>query len=181
MIIGMVGKARSGKNTVADMIQERIGNDHIKQYAFANPIKDAVNQLFEWGDAHSDGDLKEVVDPDWGFSPRHAYQTFGTEWGRTHLSDNIWLKIAEKQCSYNENTIITDVRFLNEAKWVSEQGGILIKVSRDGEYNVKPHASEKEIDLISVDYEIKNNAGLKELEYSVDRVVTYIKDRHIGN
>lgn len=177
MIIGMVGKARSGKNTVADMLQQQLGSD-VSIYAFADPIKETVNRMFGWDDRHRDGDLKEVVDPEWGFSPRHAYQTFGTEWGRECLRGDLWLYMAKKVCNANRNTIITDVRFLNEADWIRNMGGVLVKVTRpDNQEIVKSHKSEMEIDLIREDHHILNNAGLQELLDETLYVIDKIGDK----
>lgn len=170
MIIGIVGRARSGKDTVTEFILKRLPNS--KQYAFAYPIKDCVNDLFGWGTDHSDGDLKEVIDPKWGFSPRHAYQTFGTEWGRNCLREDIWLKIAEVQCSYNTHTVISDVRFKNEAEWIKSMGGVLIHVVRpNNTESVKSHASENGIFEITSDFMIYNNSTLKDLDYTVEYIL----------
>ena len=79
MIIGLSGKSGAGKDTVANFIQEqRLGGKTWDRYAFASPIKDACNLIFGWDHRHSFGHLKEVVDENFGISPRYAYQTLGT-------------------------------------------------------------------------------------------------------
>lgn len=55
--IGIAGKARSGKDTLAKILCENLGSD---QYAFAEPIKAVVNALFNWDVRHSEGEFKEV-------------------------------------------------------------------------------------------------------------------------
>lgn len=62
MILGIAGKARSGKDTAANMINSflRAYNREFEMYSFAKPLKDAVCEIFKWGDNHRDGALKEV-------------------------------------------------------------------------------------------------------------------------
>lgn len=62
MLIGIQSStgARSGKDTVANIIQESLG---INRYAFAKPIKESINELFGWDERHEDGALKEIVLP----------------------------------------------------------------------------------------------------------------------
>lgn len=62
MLIGIQSStgARSGKDTVADMIQKKL---NIGRYAFARPIKDSMNELFAWDERHEDGALKEIILP----------------------------------------------------------------------------------------------------------------------
>jgi len=65
MIIGLIGKARSGKDTVAGMMLERIVNS--SKYNLADPLKLCINSWLGWGYAHGYGDQKETpqaVKPD---------------------------------------------------------------------------------------------------------------------
>ena len=61
MIIGLIGHARSGKDTAASVILEKGLVKGLKRYALAGPIKECVNALFEWDGRHSDGNLKEAL------------------------------------------------------------------------------------------------------------------------
>lgn len=92
-------------------------------------------------------------------SPRRAFQLFGTEWGRA-INDNIWLDIAPR-----ENTIITDVRFDNEAKYFRDLGADIILIERPGFRPVtNGHASEAGVSREFIDFVITNDKGLKELQ-----------------
>lgn len=167
MLIGLVGHARSGKDTAAGILTTYHPKLYCNTncYAFAKPIKEHVNALFGWDWRHANGPLKEVVDPFWGFSPRHAYQTFGTEWARKHLRQDIWLKLAEKKLAEMPNTIITDVRFVNEANWILSHGGFLIKITRHSDESIgTTHESESQIDQIKPHVEILNMYTLKDFE-----------------
>jgi len=65
MLLGLHGKARSGKNTVSNLLTKpdcwgtRL--THAEEYAFADPLKELVCSLFNWNERHKDGDLKEVT------------------------------------------------------------------------------------------------------------------------
>lgn len=95
-------------------------------------------------------------------SPRKAYQLFGTEFGRKTLSDTLWVDIAP-----TENVVIPDVRFPNEAKWVKDNGGLLIRINRANVKPVNPHESEKYIPTLNVDVDIFNNFSLEHLRSQV--------------
>jgi len=179
MIIGLVGRARSGKDTVASlMAQHHVVRWDVQKYAFAYPIKEHVNRMFGWDSRHADGNLKEVVDPYWGFSPRHAYQTFGTDWARDDLRQDIWLKFAERAMDNAKHTIITDVRFHNEAEWIRKQpGGVLVRVDRGAEGAItegSSHASEAEVDSIDVSFTIDNRRSLGLLDDMVKECMQFI-------
>jgi hypothetical protein len=61
-----------------------------------------------------------------------------------------------------KNVIFTDVRFLDEARFIKKAGGIILRVVRDLE-NKDTHSSETETDKITADYTIYNNGSLEDL------------------
>lgn len=165
MIIAMTGKKRSGKDTGGSYLVKNYG---FTKYAFAQPIKDMCRIIFLWDERHEEGDLKEVVDPFWGISPREAYQTIGTELFRERfpelhekfrylINKDIWVKRFEKWYSLNndKNVVITDLRFLNEAGIIKDLGGYIIKVKSPVESN-DTHLSEMEMEKIIPHYKIDN-------------------------
>ena len=131
-ILAFSGRAQSGKDTLAKHVIQ--SNPVLETYSFADPIKDACDMLFGWDMRHREGELKEVVDPKIGVSPRYAYQTLGTEWGRNLINPNIWLMIAENNLNRILNAgkimVISDLRFLNEAEWIANNGGCIVSVAR---------------------------------------------------
>lgn len=164
MIIGIHGKARTGKDTIAKHL---INKYNFIRYAFADPIKETINPLFGWNERHSDGELKEVIDPKWEFSPRQAYQKFGTEFGRA-LNNNLWLIVAEDRIDKNKNYVISDVRFENEATFIRRNGGIVIHVFSNRAQDVNEHISESGINIDIKDIAITNNGTIKELLETID-------------
>ena len=166
-ILGIHGKARSGKDTSADIIMQRY---NAVKYSFAAPIKAAFESIFGFHPDDLPPARKEENIPGFNFSPRTALQTLGTEWGRA-LNPDIWLNLADKAAtdcklaSLNQRDyfIIPDVRFDNEAKWIKEKGGILLEVYRDDRPDVAVHSSEAGISVVP-DYVISNNGNFNDLE-----------------
>lgn len=161
MIIGITGKKRSGKDTVASLLG-------YEKRSFADPLKKACQVIFSLSDDQLEGD-KEEVDPRWGVSSRKILQIVGTELFRNTLPnymniDNIWIESAKMWLERNKgkNVIFTDVRFLDEARFIKKAGGIILRVVRDLE-NKDTHSSETETDKITADYTIYNNSSLEDL------------------
>jgi len=165
-LIGISGKMGSGKDTVGTLIQAQIPRK-LRRYSFATPLKEGVKAMFGWNNITlEDRKIKEEIDPFWGFSPRTAMRYLGTEFGRQLLRDDIWILAAEKfhdeSIASDFGTIITDVRFQNEADWIrSRPDGILIHiVDPVAVLNNRPeHASEAGIEPLEGELIIQNNKG----------------------
>lgn len=167
-IIGIHGPLNSGKDTIASIIQQ-LYPEQYRRYAFAKPIKDAVKVMFGFTDIQvEDRILKETPDQFWGFSPRKAMQLLGTEFGRELLRDDVWVKRAELELSNNQansyKTIITDVRFENEAQWIRIQPNSAIifidSPGLDTSTSNYHHASENGIQRCQGDYVVENDKSL---------------------
>lgn len=171
MIIGITGHARHGKDSTADVIVKYFG---YKKHALADVMKEACRVIFGWTDEHLYGDLKEVIDPRYGISPRHALQTLGTEWGQYELSKyDSFAEVTGRKLWVNSllnrvhgDTVIADVRFPHEAEAIRERGGFIFRVNRDYEIDLS-HESERAIDEINPDFVIKNLGTLTDLEWQV--------------
>jgi len=61
MILGITGRARTGKDTFATMLGEASGRV-VKRIQIAGPLKAYLRDLFDWTEEHTDGDLKDVPD-----------------------------------------------------------------------------------------------------------------------
>ena len=169
-LIGLTGPARAGKDTAGTVIKWIQGWE---TYALASPIKETMNGLFGWDGRHSFGELKEVIDPDWGFSPRQAYQLFGTEFGRS-LREDLWLRMAEVKYRKQGSLIITDIRFENEASFIRQNGGIIIHVSRKDCEKVNAHSSEAGIAWNARDMTIPNDGTIEDFKSKVKDLINLI-------
>lgn len=112
------------------------------------------------------------------YTIRQLLQKFGTEVGRS-ISPNLWVDalmndyIEAKSKGYEEDWIVTDVRFKNEAEAIRENGGILIRLNRNTGFNDQ-HSSETALDdYKNFDLIIDNNGTLDEL---IDKVYNFMKE-----
>lgn len=141
-IVGLIGFINSGKGTVASTL---VSDYNFRQDSFAASLKDACSVMFDWprhlleGDTKESREWREIVDPWWseklnmpGLSPRLALQVIGTDALRNHFHEDIWFMTVQNRIRKNpgQNVVISDVRFPNEIKFIKEQGGILVKITR---------------------------------------------------
>ena len=174
-IVAFCGKKRSGKDTAGDAV----ASFGYMPIAFADPIKEICQTVFEFSDEQVYGSKKSEVDEFWGFSPRWVMQTIGTEMFRNHIGEDVWVKslLARINSSNHDKFAVTDVRFPNEVdhlqrvdaeivyirrpkvepelnpvkKQIAKQGGLVKKVADFfTEFGAEYHASEISLDDHSV-------------------------------
>lgn len=172
-LVGICGKARAGKDTVADLLCDTSsrglivapGNNHIKS-PMAGPLKAGIQAIF--GKLPSDEEKEDPV-PGFEFTWRRAMQTLGTEWGR-ELDVDIWTKIQQHNLEaakgFADMFVVPDIRFDNEAEWLFANDGILVEVRREGVPLVAPHQSEAGLGY-TPSIIIYNNGTLEDLRESV--------------
>ena len=144
MIIGICGLIGSGKDTIADYLQ----NIHqFRRESFAHALKDSVAQVFGWDRELLEGRTKESrawreqVDTWWAerlkmpnLTPRYVLQQWGTEVARRGFHDDIWIAALENKLrKIKDDVVISDCRFPNEIKSIKRAGGIVIRVVRGPE------------------------------------------------
>ena len=95
---------------------------------------------------------------------RQLMQYYGTTVMRTYFGENVWINSTLRHAT--GNTIVSDCRFLNEAKAIKQQFGKIIFISRPGA-PFGQHQSEKEMFKMLqkgiYDYQIENNGTLEDL------------------
>jgi hypothetical protein len=141
MIIGVCGFIGSGKDTVADYLQ----NFHeFRRESFASTLKDAVAAVFGWDRTMLEGRTKEArewreqVDPWWAnrldmptLTPRWVLQYWGTEVCRKGFHDDIWIASLENKLrTSKDHVVISDCRFPNEIQSIRDAGGKIVWVQR---------------------------------------------------
>ena len=185
MLIGICGKARSGKDTVTDILTAEY---YYNQYFFAKPLKDACKVIFDLTHEQLYGDEKEVVDHRWGISPRQMLQVFGTDimqymFGEVlpQFKDKIYRSFwVEKfkhwyQANNHKDIVVSDVRFEHELKAIKEFDGIIFKVDASKRLvSTDEHASENELNDVEWDFCIDNNGTLEELHKQVHSIMREI-------
>lgn len=167
-LLGLAGKARSGKDTVAEIMCRKHG---FVRFAFADPVKLACQQIF--GLSHEQtwhDDKKEVVIPYWGMTPRKIFQTLG-DCIKPQFGDDVWCKrfdMAYELVKDSDDVVVTDCRYDAEANLLREQGGVIVEIRRGVGLvgSAGDHASERGLSSLP-DYVIENNGTLEELEAKV--------------
>lgn len=170
VIIAMIGKAGSGKDTAGAYISDEFG---FKKDSFAGPIKRLVQDIFglTYEEVH-DRELREQPLEHWpSWTVRKLLQFIGTELFRNEFGKSIWVKsqILRIQNSDIDKWIITDARFPNELSDMKKAFGdqfLSIKVVREGcdgqtKSGIKEHESES-YDLRG-DYTVENNGTIDDL------------------
>jgi len=151
-LIGLVGIAGSGKNTAAEVFT----NAGYQEASFAQPVKQIAMQMGWTGEKTGAG--------------RALLQDIGMA-GRKY-NPNVWVDCM-KWCNpvrFGAPTVITDVRFQNEADWIKRAGGMLIRIVRP---NIEQgtHVSETEQNSIQVDYNVINDGSVTELHIKIEKLL----------
>lgn len=175
-IIGVTGAAGAGKSTVAERLHRSHGFTRMK---FAGPLKAMIGALLsEMGysdqmiEAAIEGDMKELpVSLMPNVTHRKLMQTLGTEWGRDTIGEDFWVDVMRTAIASmppDENIVIDDVRFENEAKLIRDLGGSIVSVSGRGGIG-GDHPSEVRSG-ISWDVQYHNTGTIQDLTAWVDHI-----------
>ena len=183
LIIGIVGRIRSGKTTIAKLIAEKYG---FTIRPMAQPLKAAARMIFDWTDEHVNGKLKDEIDERFGISPRQVLQHLGTEWSQFGLCKafpefakitgrKVWAKnfALEYEKRKPINMIVDDIRFQHEIDGVRkvEPLSIILRVVRPELDYSDGHASEEQKDL-KVDTIIYNDSDILTLTKKVEEILS---------
>lgn len=148
-LIGLYSPApQSGKTTIAKVLQSH----GYTLVPFAEPLKLMLAPLLSslgYTDLEVHRFLYEQKGecvPELGITPRAMLQTLGTEWGRTCISPDVWLKHWKVRVSKHERVVVDDVRFVNEAELIRSMGGQVWLIHRPGVRRGTNHASEGGLD-----------------------------------
>lgn len=188
--IAISGKAKTGKDTVADFMLDYLFVNKNLHYmyvtAFADPIKKIAQNMFPkiadevlWGPSENrNAIIPEAFDENGNtLTCRKLLLDIGKN-GRKYNPD-IWIESIFDflDSKKRDAQIIKDLRFKNEFKKCKEKGFILVRIVRpDNDYKSKDIS---EIDLDDVpdskfDYVIVNNSSLNDLEKKTKEVIDLI-------
>ena len=206
MIIGVAGKARVGKDTLARFIKEEFEETHNRKFydaAFAFELKNMCKFQFGLNDDQLWGDKKEIPDKrymrvkgtgigvvgwdglpqeDRFWVPREIMQELGAFYRK--IDYDFWVKGLRKFLQHaklqgHKDFIITDVRYINEAKFIKSKKGFLIRIERDVENRDQIHGATHESETSLDNYKdfdmyIDNNGDLADLKISSYNIVSGI-------
>lgn len=191
MILGVCGKARSGKDTFAEILAEEIFNSVKKRFvlmAYANELKNRVQKDFDlsyeqlWGNAKEIPDKRYPKDKDSNesfWTSREIMQNYG-EFYRSidyHFWVNNLFRVIDSK-EYN-NVIITDVRHPNEADPIINRGGSIIRVTSNRENKEQVHGTNHISEIAmdnydKVDFHVTNDGSIEDLRLTAQQVVKFI-------
>lgn len=172
-LVGFTGYKETGKSTAGQFLVEQ----GFTRLGFADKLKEAVANLFgisiqEVEEFKEKAELPEddicVMIGDYGgmlhtsLTWRGFLQRFGTEMGRETFGWDFWIEQALPDFP-RQDTVITDVRFDNEAARIIRFGGTVIQIIRPG-YESDGHESEQGIDPDLIDATIVNDGSLEKFK-----------------
>jgi hypothetical protein len=181
-LIGICGKKGSGKDSAA----KGLIRSGYRPFAFARPLKVMLTALFDYLDINPstidrmlNEDLKEMPVPDLeGHTTRYALQTLGTEWGRMCLDKDIWINIAIAKAKQYHKTVITDVRFANEASAIKAAGGLVIRIVRDSADSARDEHASEAVDSVIPDFYADNNGSIEDLQERILNIANEYERRN---
>lgn len=189
MIIGFVGQLQNGKTTAANYIAKKC---NFKKVSFAANVKKIFKETFDVDDGFIEK-WKVINEPPPNFNKpvRKSLQFIGD--GFRQIQDNIWIDLALRNCSTEEDYVIDDVRYFNECKAIKEHGGIIVLLIRPHFINDDPNPSESQIGSIVkeyvyedklagpiknseyIDYLLYNDGIISDLEGQLDDLIPFIE------
>ena len=190
MIVGLGFNKEVGKDTAAEALGKELG---FKRLAFADKLKELALEADPLVTTSSrtvnvqvgHGRMRHVVTGIGGWDEakrvypevRRFLQDLGLGarkvFGESFWTDQVMDKAINRERA-GEHTVITDVRFLNEAEAVKAAGGLLIRITRPGK-NGDGHISETQLaDYDGWDGVIENTGSIVDLQ---GKVVQFVRDR----
>lgn len=166
LLIGITGKARSGKDTLAEAFTRR----GYKRMAFADALKEVTALLAnEPSHLYFQEASKEEFTEALGMTRREALQKVGSSM-RKEIGTQVWVDRVLRQfiCEGQRHpTVISDVRYDNEAEAIIAAGGMVVEVVRPGNQGLTgraaAHESEKGVRGSLVSVEIINDGTVGDL------------------
>jgi hypothetical protein len=190
LLIGLSGKAGSGKSTAADYLTERYG---YVQFAFAGALKEIVQTAFRFT-AEQMTSGKEVIDPRVGKSPRWCLQHFGSAF--REVWPEVWIYNLRQEIldflaiNGQHPIVVTDVRFRDEAEALRRMEAVLVRLRRPEGHRLEAcatgimgHASEIDLDgwegwwAGQGNHVIDNNGTMDNLYWRLDTVLAIEADK----
>jgi hypothetical protein len=176
--IGIIGKARSGKDTAALAL---VAEHHYTRLAFADPLKElalAIDPLIPTSiDSHGriHTRLSALIrDVGWEYAKDHYQEVRRllqrTGGGVREIDETFWLTATRKKLNaaeaWNIPVVVTDVRYPNEANMLRSRGFRLIRITRPGVADDQ-HDSETALDTYPADLTIENTGTVDDLRQAI--------------
>ena len=156
--IALVGKMRSGKDTVADILMDL---DEFQRVKFSKGIGEIIDNYLPNANANGKN--------------RMIYQSIGQ--GMRSLDPMVWINYSFSNIDWNKNIIVTDLRQRNEYQFLKSNDFFIVKINSDEHNRIDrmnidkdvfteremQHETEDSIDEYDVDLTIDNDSTIEEL------------------
>lgn len=146
LYIGVAGQKQNGKDSISDYLKEQLNKDEkfkidFERAAFAKNVKRVFAETFNVSyEFIEEWKVKEEPPPGFDMNVRQALQFIGD--GFRKIKASIWIDLMFRNTG---NKIISDVRYINEAKRIVEEGGFNILVAHPDRVNDDANLSEAQI------------------------------------
>ncbi|KWT60616.1 hypothetical protein ADL21_18225 [Streptomyces albus subsp. albus] len=182
--IALLGKARSGKDTVATVLTRHASYTRL---AFGDEVKRALVRLDPYVPLRFTGGPVRLSDLVRRIGWEAAKDQFPEvrrllqESGQTvrELDADVWVRPVLAQVrqgtQWNMPCVVTDVRYVNELDALREEGAVVVRVERPGAGlagDAGAHTSETELDGVTPDHVLHNGGTLAQLRVSVRDLYT---------
>jgi hypothetical protein len=175
-LLGLCGRAGAGKDAVADILVEQHGWVKV---GWADPLYRLAlwlnPRIWMWRRldyyVRRDGWTAAKRIP----AVRQFLQRLGTEGCRERMHPDVWIMVTAERIKTlldeGKSVVITNCRFNNEAEWVIDQGGEIVKVTRPGVGACNDHVSEAGEADEYASRAVYNNGTLTDLQRKVGRLL----------
>ena len=177
MIVGIYSNLpQSGKSTVSNQFKLR----GYQPLSFATPVKQSLNVVLSAlgiQDSHEYlwGDKKDEIIPGLDVTGGYLMSAYASDFFREMINEDVWLNILARNYTPYRNTVVDDMRFPNEHRFIKRQGGYTIQVVRPG---VVEHSrstiSEGRLANHPFDFIIRNDDDKEELRQRTDIIIDLI-------
>lgn len=167
-LIGLCGRAGAGKSAAGEYLDATYGFEPV---AFSDALKDVLAELLltrgaDYAHLHEPALKQQPIPGFGGLTARHLMQSLG-DWGRT-LSPGFWIaQLAHRtglhkgRAPVHDRIVVTDVRYPNEAEWITSRGGVVLRLLREGCSLSDPahaaHSSEAHAPHLDAHVDLLNN------------------------
>ena len=144
--IGVAGQARMGKDVLSNYLRVKLdqscGINFWDRTAFAFNVKKVFSKTFDVSfDFIEEWKVKSEIPPGFNSTVREGLQQIGD--GFRKIKEDIWIELRFRDQFTPQ--IISDVRYLNEARKIREEQGLNILIGRSDMLNDDPNGSESQI------------------------------------
>jgi len=182
-IVGFGCTAQVGKDTAAEYLEKKYSGK-VKRVGFADKLKKIAMELFGLNREQCYGPqiIKEMVDPRYGMTSREIMQGIGEKMRQVY--PDIWIdtvfNVTVPQLVEQgfDCVVISDVRYPNEGDKIHKEGGVVVKVTREGSGVTvgASHSSETAMqDYQNFDFILENDGSFEEYYQKLDRLMEEIE------